>query len=50
MKRLMRLVESGRVNPLPLTTHRFRVNDIEKAFDLMRTKADGMLKPLITFM
>ncbi|MCC2642275.1 MAG: adh [Nitrospira sp.] len=49
MKRLMRLLESGRVNPLPLTTHRFRFNDVEKAFDLMRTKADGILKPLITF-
>ena len=49
MKRLMRLLETGRVNPLPLTTHRFRFSDVEKAFELMRTKADGMLKPLITF-
>ena len=49
MKRLMRLLETGRVNPLPLTTHRFSFSDVEQAFDLMRTKADGMLKPLITF-
>jgi len=49
MKRLMRLMETGRVNPLPLTTHRFGFNDVEKAFDLMSTKADGILKPLITF-
>jgi threonine dehydrogenase-like Zn-dependent dehydrogenase len=49
MKRLMRLIETGRVNPLPLTTHRFGFKDVEKAFDLMRTKADGILKPLITF-
>ncbi len=49
MKRLMRLVQNGRVNPLSLTTHRFRFDDIEKAFDLMKTKADGVLKPLITF-
>jgi threonine dehydrogenase-like Zn-dependent dehydrogenase len=49
MKRLMRLLQSRRVDPLPLTTHRFGFNDVEKAFDLMRTKADGILKPLITF-
>ncbi len=49
MKRLMRLLDKGRVNPLPLTTHRFKFLEVEKAFDLMRTKADGILKPLITF-
>ncbi|HQY59209.1 MAG: NAD(P)-dependent alcohol dehydrogenase [Nitrospira sp.] len=49
MKRLMRLMETGRVNPLPLTTHRFTFHDVEQAFELMRTKADGILKPLITF-
>ncbi|HMS85273.1 MAG TPA: hypothetical protein PKD12_16650, partial [Nitrospira sp.] len=49
MKRLMRLLDKGRVNPLPLTTHRFPFTNVEKAFDLMRTKADGILKPLITF-
>lgn len=49
MKRLMRLLETGRVNPLPLTTHRFAFTNVEKAFELMRTKADGILKPLISF-
>lgn len=36
---------AGSLKPMPCT---FR-NDVEKAFELMRTKADGMLKPLITF-
>jgi len=49
MGRLMRLIETGRVNPLALTTHRFQFQDIEKAFRMMQTKEDGMIKPLISF-
>ncbi|MCI0630406.1 MAG: NAD(P)-dependent alcohol dehydrogenase [Phycisphaerales bacterium] len=49
MSRLMRLIEHGRVNPLPMTTHRFRFQDIERAFRMMQTKEDGIIKPLITF-
>lgn len=32
-----------------MTTHRFKLAEIEKVFGMMQTKADGMLKPLITF-
>ena len=49
MKRLMRLLETGRVDPTPLTSHRFKFAEIEKAFQMMQTKEDGMLKPLILF-
>jgi isopropanol dehydrogenase (NADP+) len=49
MKRLMRLLETGRVDPTPLTTHRFKFAEVEKAFRMMQTKEDGMLKPLILF-
>ena len=49
MHRLMRLIETKRVDPLALTTHRFPFHDIERAFQMMQTKADGMIKPLITF-
>lgn len=49
MKRLMRLLETGRVDPTPLTTHRFPFADVEKAFRLMQTKDDGIIKPLILF-
>ena len=45
----MRLIETNRVDPLALTTHRFPFKDIEKAFRMMQTKEDGMIKPLITF-
>ena len=49
MKRLLRLLENGRVDPTPLTTHRFRFEEIEHAFHLMQTKGDGIIKPLILF-
>ena len=49
MSRLLRLIETGRVDPLALTTHRFQFSDIEKAFTMMQTKQDGMIKPLISF-
>jgi threonine dehydrogenase-like Zn-dependent dehydrogenase len=49
MSRLMRLIRTGRVDPLALTTHRFKFADIKKAFRMMQTKEDGMIKPLITF-
>lgn len=49
MQRLLRLLESGRVDPTPLTTHVFQFADLPKAFHLMETKEDGILKPLIQF-
>ena len=49
MSRLLRLIETGRVDPLALTIHRFAFKDIEKAFKMMQTKEDGMIKPLISF-
>jgi len=49
MQRLMRLVETGRVDPLPLTTHRFDFDDLPRAFRMMQTKEDGIVKPLIRF-
>jgi len=49
MKRLMRLIETGRVDPTPLTTHRFNFAEVEKAFRMMQTKEDGIIKPLILF-
>ncbi|MDQ0287290.1 threonine dehydrogenase-like Zn-dependent dehydrogenase [Desulfofundulus luciae] len=49
MKRLLRLIETGRIDPTPLTTHRFKFEEVEKAFHLMATKEDGIIKPLILF-
>jgi threonine dehydrogenase-like Zn-dependent dehydrogenase len=49
MQRLLRLLEKGRIDPTPLTTHKFKFSELEKAFRMMETKEDGMIKPLIVF-
>jgi len=49
MSRLLGLIEHGRVDPSPLTTHRFAFDDVDKALHMMETKEDGILKPLIRF-
>ncbi len=49
MSRLLRLIETGRVDPTPLTSHRFAFEDLGEAFEKMKTKEDGMIKPLIVF-
>jgi isopropanol dehydrogenase (NADP+) len=49
ISRLLRLLENGRVDPTPMTTHTFRFDEIEKAFRMMESKEDGMIKPLIDF-
>jgi threonine dehydrogenase-like Zn-dependent dehydrogenase len=49
MSRLLRLLERKRIDPTPLTTHRFAFDDVERAFHLLATGRDGVLKPLILF-
>jgi threonine dehydrogenase-like Zn-dependent dehydrogenase len=49
MTRILRLLESGRIDPTRMTTHRFTFNRVEDAFRLMQTKADGVIKPLVQF-
>lgn len=48
MRRLLNVVESGRVDLNPLVTHRFRLDDIEEAYDLFANQRDGVLKIAIT--
>ena len=49
MQRLLRLLETGRVDPTPMTTHTFPFADVERAFHMMETKEDGIIKPLLVF-
>jgi threonine dehydrogenase-like Zn-dependent dehydrogenase len=49
LTRLLRLIENGRVDPTPLTTHRFPFTEVERAFHMMETKEDNIIKPLITY-
>ena len=49
MTRLLRLLGSGRIDPTPMTTHTFGFDQVERAFEMMTSKEDGIVKPLITF-
>jgi threonine dehydrogenase-like Zn-dependent dehydrogenase len=49
MSRLFRLMLTGRVDPTPMTTHEVSFDDVEHAFHLMETKAEGIIKPLVLF-
>lgn len=49
MERLLRLLQGGRVDPTRLTTHTFRFHELERAFEMMERKLDGIIKPLILF-
>jgi threonine dehydrogenase-like Zn-dependent dehydrogenase len=48
MRRLMSVIESGRVDLGAMVTHRFKLDDIEAAYDLFAHQRDGVLKVAIT--
>jgi alcohol dehydrogenase len=48
MRRLMSAIASRRVDLKPLVTHRFKLDEIEAAYDLFGHQRDGVLKVAIT--
>jgi alcohol dehydrogenase len=48
MRQLMDLIAAGRVDLKPLVTHRFKLDDIEEAYDLFASQRDGVMKVAIT--
>lgn len=48
MRRLMAVIESGRVDLGAMVTHRFKLDDIEAAYDLFANQRDGVFKVSIT--
>ncbi|GAB5377910.1 MAG: NAD(P)-dependent alcohol dehydrogenase [Acuticoccus sp.] len=48
MGRLMAVIGSGRLDTRPLVTHRYKLDDIEAAYDLFAHQRDGVLKIAIT--
>lgn len=47
--RLLRLIQMGRFDPSPLVTHTFDGWDrLDEAIELMRTRADNVIKPVVT--
>lgn len=48
MRRLMNVIAASRADLTPLVTHRFRLSEIEQAYDLFGAQRDGVLKVAIT--
>lgn len=48
MRRLMSVIQSNRVNLKPLVTHRFKLDQIEEAYELFANQRDGVIKIAIT--
>jgi alcohol dehydrogenase len=48
MRRLVAAIESGRADLSALVTHRYKLDDIEAAYDLFANQRDGVLKVAIT--
>ena len=48
MRRLMGVIASGRVDLKPMVTHRFKLDQIEEAYELFANQRDGVLKVAIT--
>jgi alcohol dehydrogenase len=47
-RRLMNVVASGRVDLAPMVTHRFKLHQIEQAYELFANQRDGVVKLAIT--
>ncbi|MGH9936066.1 MAG: zinc-binding dehydrogenase, partial [Blastocatellia bacterium] len=47
MREVVDAVASGRLNPAPLYTHTFRLDQLDRAMEMMRLRPDGFLKALI---
>jgi threonine dehydrogenase-like Zn-dependent dehydrogenase len=49
MERLLRVLEAKRLDPTLMTTHTFRFDEMERAFDVADKKLEDVVKVLITF-
>jgi alcohol dehydrogenase len=48
MRRLIDVIGSQRFDSRPLVTHRFKLDEIEQAYELFANQRDGVLKVAIT--
>ncbi|MDO9562596.1 MAG: NAD(P)-dependent alcohol dehydrogenase [Bradyrhizobium sp.] len=48
MRRLMEVIAATRLDTRPLVTHRFKLDQIEEAYELFANQRDGVLKVAIT--
>ena len=45
---ILRLIEEGKIDTMPLITHRFPLNEIEEAYRIFENKLDGVIKVAIS--
>ena len=45
---VLSLIEAGKIDTTPLITHKFKLQDIEKAYEIFENKLDGVIKIAIT--
>jgi threonine dehydrogenase-like Zn-dependent dehydrogenase len=48
MEYLVSFLEHGNIDLSPLFTHRMKLDEMSKAYDLFRSKTEGVLKIAIT--
>jgi threonine dehydrogenase-like Zn-dependent dehydrogenase len=49
MERLLRVLEAKRLDPTHMTTHTFRFDEMERAFEVSDKKLEDVVKVLVTF-
>ena len=49
MERLLRILESKRLDPTKMTTHTFKFDQVARTFEIMDKKEDGVIKPIVKF-
>ena len=47
--RMERLLQAKRLDPTAMTTHTFPFAQLDRAFEMMDKKLDGVIKPFIKF-
>ena len=45
---ILRLIEEGKIDTMPLITHRFPLNEIEEAYRIFENKLDGVIKVAVS--
>ncbi len=48
-QKAIKLLQSGKINMDAMATHRFSMDEVEKAFELVANYSDGVMKAIITF-
>jgi threonine dehydrogenase-like Zn-dependent dehydrogenase len=48
MRRLMSVIDSGRVDLSAMVTHRFSLERVDEAYELFANRCDGVLKVALT--